>query len=71
MLHRCAHIKSGERILARSAVGGVGTALLQLGKLVGLEMYGTSSLNKEKVIAEPGGKPTELSTTLVFLQYAC
>src|SRR5512133_77764 len=28
MLHRCAHIKSGESILVHGAAGGVGTALL-------------------------------------------
>jgi NADPH:quinone reductase-like Zn-dependent oxidoreductase len=34
MLHRCAHIKPGESILVHGgAAGGVGTALLQLGKL--------------------------------------
>ncbi|HET7285437.1 MAG TPA: alcohol dehydrogenase catalytic domain-containing protein [Nitrososphaeraceae archaeon] len=34
MLHRCAHIKPGESILINGgAAGGVGTALLQLGKL--------------------------------------
>lgn len=35
MLHRSAHIKAGERILINgNAAGGVGTALLQLGKLL-------------------------------------
>ena len=48
MLHRCAHIKSGESILVHSAAGGVGTALLQLGNLVGLEMFGTLSRRKKK-----------------------
>jgi len=38
-LHRTAHVRSGERILVHGAAGGVGTALLQLGKLAGLEMY--------------------------------
>ena len=59
MLHRCAHIKSGESILVHGAAGGVGTALLQLGNLVGLEMYGTSSRNKEKQVSELGAKPID------------
>ena len=59
MLDRCAHIKSGERILVHGAAGGVGTSLLQLGKLEGLEMYGTSSLSKEKIVVELGGKPID------------
>ena len=38
MLHRCAHIKPGESILINGgAAGGVGTALLQLGKLANLK----------------------------------
>src|SRR5262249_27814848 len=41
MLHRSAKVKSGERVLIHGAAGGVGTALLQLGRLAGLEMYGT------------------------------
>ena len=59
MLHRCAHIKSGERILVHGAAGGVGTALLQLGKLMGLDMYGTCSRNKEKVVLTLCGKPID------------
>ncbi|MGA9840831.1 MAG: hypothetical protein WBQ25_00790, partial [Nitrososphaeraceae archaeon] len=38
MLHRCVHIKPGEIILINGgAAGGVGTALLQLGKLANLK----------------------------------
>lgn len=43
MLHRSAHVKSGQRALIHGASGGVGTALLQLGRLAGLVMYGTCS----------------------------
>jgi NADPH:quinone reductase len=59
MLHRCAHIKSHESILIHGAAGGVGTALLQLGRLTGVEMYGTCSLSKEKIVSELGGKPID------------
>jgi NADPH:quinone reductase-like Zn-dependent oxidoreductase len=59
MLHRCAHIKSRESILVHGAAGGVGTALLQLGRLTGVEMYGTCSLSKEKIVSELGGKPID------------
>ena len=36
-LHRVAAVKSGERVLIHGAAGGVGSALLQLGKLAQLE----------------------------------
>jgi NADPH2:quinone reductase len=59
MLHRSAHIESGESVLVHSGGGGVGTALLQLGKLQGLEMYSTCSLGKQKIVLELGGKPID------------
>ena len=34
---------AGARVLIHAAAGGVGTAAVQIGKLLGLEMYGTSS----------------------------
>ncbi len=40
MLHREARVQPGQRILVHGAAGGVGTAMLQLGKLDQLEMYG-------------------------------
>ncbi|MBI2492994.1 MAG: zinc-binding dehydrogenase [Candidatus Rokubacteria bacterium] len=43
MLHRSAKVKPGQRVLIHGAAGGVGTALLQLGRLAGLEMYATCS----------------------------
>src|SRR5262244_3349604 len=43
MLHRSAKVRPGHRALIHGAAGGVGSALLQLGRLEGLEMYGTCS----------------------------
>jgi NADPH2:quinone reductase len=43
MLHRTARAQEGERVLVHGAAGGVGTALLQLGRLAGLKLYGTGS----------------------------
>ena len=43
MLHRSAKVKPAQRVLFHGASGGVGTALLQLGRLADLEMYGTCS----------------------------
>lgn len=59
MLHRAACVKPGERILLHSAAGGVGTALLQLGKLAELKMYGTASSGKHELIASLGGAPID------------
>lgn len=52
MMHRSAKICQGDRVLIHGAAGGVGTALLQLGRLMDLEMYGTcSSRNAPAVTA--------------------
>lgn len=59
MLHRIAYIESGERILVHGAAGGVGTALLQLGKLANLEMYGTASKRKHPMVSDLGATPID------------
>ena len=51
MLHRVAHAAKGTRILIHGAAGGVGTALLQLGNLAELSMYGTASKSKQVAIS--------------------
>jgi NADPH:quinone reductase-like Zn-dependent oxidoreductase len=43
VLHGTAKLRSGERVLVHGAAGGTGSALLNLGRLTGLEMYGTAS----------------------------
>ena len=43
LLHRVAKAKSGETVLVHGAAGRVGTAVLELGVLAGLDMYGTCS----------------------------
>jgi NADPH:quinone reductase-like Zn-dependent oxidoreductase len=59
MLHRIAKVSGGQRILIHGAAGGVGTALLQLGALLGLTMYGTASKSKQQVVAAAGGIPID------------
>ena len=59
MLHRSAKVRSGQRLLIHGASGGVGTALLQLGRLVGLEMYGTCSSRGAAAVSELGGIPID------------
>ena len=55
MLHHSAKVRAGQRILIHGAAGGVGTALLQLGRLTGLEMYGTCSSRGASVVSDLGG----------------
>ena len=59
MLHRSAHVRPGQRALIHGAAGGVGTALLQLGRLAGLEMYGTCSSRAAPVVSDLGGVPID------------
>lgn len=59
MLHRSVKLKAGQRVLIDGASGGVGTALLQLGYLIGLQMYGTCSLQKAAAVSGLGGIPID------------
>src|SRR5512142_2314325 len=59
MLHRSAKVRTDQRVLIHGASGGVGTALLQLGRLVGLEMYGTCSSRGAAAVSELGGIPID------------
>jgi len=59
MLHHSAKAKSGQSILIHGASGGVGTALLQLGRLLGLTMYGTCSSRGAQTVADLGGTPID------------
>jgi NADPH2:quinone reductase len=59
MLHRSAKVQPGQRVLIQGASGGVGTALLQLGGLAGLEMYGTSSARSASTVSDLGGIPID------------
>ena len=59
MLHRSAKVRQGQRVLIHGAAGGVGTALLQLGRLAGLEMYGTCSSQGASAVTELGGIPID------------
>src|SRR5512136_98666 len=59
MLHRSAKVGPGQRVLIHGAAGGVGTALLQLGHVAGLEMYGTCSSRGASVVSDLGGVPID------------
>jgi NADPH2:quinone reductase len=59
MLHRIARVATGDRILVHGAAGGVGTALLELGHLAGLEMFGTASRAKHDLVQKLGATPID------------
>jgi NADPH2:quinone reductase len=59
MLHRSAKVRPGQRVLIHGAAGGVGSALLQLGRLAELEMYGTCSSRGAPAVSDLGGIPID------------
>lgn len=59
MMHHSAKIRSGQQVLIHGASGGVGSALMQLGHLAGLEMYGTCSSRGAATVSELGGIPID------------
>jgi NADPH2:quinone reductase len=58
-MHETAHVQQGESILVHGAAGGVGSALLQLGNLAGLEMYGTASPYNHALVTSLGATPID------------
>jgi len=59
MLHHAAAVRSGQSALVHGAAGGVGTALLQLGRLAGLELYGTCSARGAPTVTALGAVPID------------
>ena len=59
MLHRSVSVRPGQRVLIHGASGGVGSELLQLGRLAGLEMYGTCSSRGTSAVSDLGGIPID------------
>jgi len=59
MMHRSSRVRSGQRVVIHGAAGGVGSALLQLGQLAGLEMYGTCSSRGASAVSDLGGIPID------------
>jgi len=59
MLHRIAKVRRGQKILVHGAGGAVGTAMLELGKLLDLEIYGTASKAKHELVKSLGATPID------------
>ena len=59
MLYRSAKVKAGQKIFVHGLSGGVGGALLRLGKLIGAEVYGTASAKKHEELRALGAVPLD------------
>jgi NADPH:quinone reductase-like Zn-dependent oxidoreductase len=59
LLHRAAHVQRGERVLVHGAAGAVGQALIVLGRLAGLEMWGTARAENAALVRELGATPID------------
>jgi NADPH:quinone reductase-like Zn-dependent oxidoreductase len=54
MLKKIANIKEGNNVFITGASGGVGSALLDLGKMYNLVLYGTASIEKHELLKQFG-----------------
>jgi NADPH2:quinone reductase len=59
LLHRAARVQRGQRVLVHGAAGAVGQALLVLGRLAGLELWGTARGAHAALIHELGATPID------------
>ena len=59
LLHRSARVQRGQRVLVHGAAGAVGQALLVLGGLAGVEMWGTARAEHAGLVRELGGVPID------------
>jgi NADPH:quinone reductase-like Zn-dependent oxidoreductase len=59
LLHRDARVQRGQQVLVHGAAGAVGQALLTLGKMAGLELWGTARGEHATVVRELGATPID------------
>src|SRR5499427_1475097 len=59
LLHRAARVQRGQRVLVQGAAGAVGQALLTLGRMAGLELWGTARGEHAALIRELGATPID------------
>ena len=59
ILHRSARVQPGQRVLVQGAAGAVGQALLVLGRLAGVELWGTARGAHAALISELGATPID------------
>ena len=59
LLHRSAQVQRGQRVLVHGAAGAVGQALVVLGRLAGLELWGTARGEHAPLVRELGATPID------------
>lgn len=59
LLHRTARVERGQRVLVHGAAGAVGQALVRLGKLEGLKIWGTARAEHAALVRELGATPID------------
>jgi NADPH:quinone reductase len=59
LLHRAGRVQRGQRVLVQGAAGAVGQALLVLGKMAGLELWGTVRGEHAALVRELGATPID------------
>jgi len=59
LLHRSARVQRGQRVLVHGAAGAVGQALVVLGKLAGLEVWGTARAEHASLVRSLGATPID------------
>jgi NADPH:quinone reductase len=62
LLHRTAKVKRGETVLVHGAAGRVGTAVLELGAVAGLHLYGTCSARDRAAVERLGAVAIDYRT---------
>ncbi len=58
-IHRVGKAKAGQTALVTGAAGGVGTAVIQLLRLAGVQVYGAASANKHDAVRALGAIPID------------
>ena len=59
LLHRADRVQRGQRVLVHGAAGAVGQALLALGRMAGLELWGTTRSEHAGLIRALGATPID------------
>ena len=59
LLYRSARVRRGQRVLVQGAAGAVGQALLALGRMAGLELWGTARREHAALLRELGATPID------------